>query len=292
MSCLCRLVGVDRQKYYRYKAKIEAKQELVEQVISLLQPIRNQMPRIGGKKLYYLLYNDLKSLKVGRDKFFNILRANNLLIRPRKCYHKTTNSFHRFKKHKNKLESTRIQRPEQVWVSDITYIGTRENPMYLALVTDAYSKQIMGYDVSNSLDSSGCERALKVAHKSRKYPQKELMHHSDRGVQYCSDDYQQLLQSMNITCSMTESYDPYANAVAERVNGILKQEFIGDFCKIDLELMKKIVSQSIETYNFLRPHWSCQFLSPSEMHQQKQLKYMSYKKTTPSQDKLKTELMV
>ena len=125
LSCLCRLVGVDRQKYYRYKAKREAKQELAEQVISLVQPIRNKMPRIGGKKLYYLLYNDLKLLKVGRDKLFNVLRANNLLIRPRKCYHKTTNSFHRFKKHKNKLESTRIQRPEQVWVSDITYIGTR-----------------------------------------------------------------------------------------------------------------------------------------------------------------------
>lgn len=287
---MCRLVGIDRQKYYRSKAQVQSRKDLATKVISLVQPIRAQMPRLGGKKLYHLLNNDLKPLKIGRDKFFDILRANSMLIRAQKQYHVTTNSFHRFKKHKNKIESLKIERPEQVWVSDITYIGTRENPMYLALVTDAYSKQIMGYDVSASLDSSGCERALKCAHKNRKYPNQELIHHSDRGVQYCSDEYQKLLKHMKIKCSMTESYDPYANAVAERINGVLKQEFITNFRHIELSLMKKIVAQSIKAYNLLRPHWSCELLTPAKMHQQQELKYKSYKKTQP-QDKLKTELL-
>ena len=284
------MVGIGRQKYYRSKRQVRSRQDSATKVVALVQPIRARMPRLGGKKLYHMLYDNLKSIKVGRDKFFEILRANNLLIRPKKRYHITTNSFHRFKKHKNKIASLDIKRPEQVWVSDITYIGTRKNPMYLALVTDAYSKQIMGYDVSSSLDSSGCERALKRAHKNRKYPDKTLIHHSDRGVQYCCDDYQDLLSDLKLSCSMTESYDPYANAVAERINGVLKQEFIAKFKTIELGLMQKIVAQSIETYNCFRPHWSCELLTPAKMHQQQELEYKSYKKTQ-SQDKLKTELL-
>ena len=245
MSALCRLVGVNRLKYYRAKKAKSEDKALAEQVISLVQPIRQKMPRIGTRKLYYLLQESLKRLKVGRDKLFKILRANGMLIKPTRSYHVTTNSHHRFRKHKNKIDQLEIDRPEQVWVSDITYIGTRSNPMYLALITDAYSKKIMGYDVSDSLSAQGAVRALKMAIKKRLYSGKDLIHHSDRGLQYCCNDYQELLLKNKISCSMTETYDPYANAIAERINGILKQEFIGKFKNQTLSLMKKIVAQSI-----------------------------------------------
>lgn len=144
-----------------------------------------------------------------------------MLIKPKRRYHITTDSHHRFKKHKNLISSLDINRPEQVWVSDITYIGTRKNPSYLALVTDAYSKKIMGYDVSDSLSVPGSLNALKMGVRARVYKNQPLIHHSDRGFQYCSNDYQGLLKKSNLGCSMTEKYDPYENAVAERINGIL-----------------------------------------------------------------------
>ena len=215
-----------------------------------------RMPRIGTRKLYHLLYDDLKSWGVGRDRLFAIIKANNLQIVPKRQYHITTDSHHRFRKHKNLIDGLTPTRPEQVWVSDITYIGNRENPMYLSLVTDAYSKKIVGYDVSDSLHATGAIRALKRAVKSRKYLQKTLIHHSDRGLQYCCDEYQQLLKDHQINCSMTESYDPYQNAIAERVNGILKHEFILGITTNDLELMKKLIKESIDTvsYTHLRAH--------------------------------------
>lgn len=183
------------------------------------------MPRLGTRKLYYLLRPKLECLKIGRDKLFEILRANQLLIRPKRQYHVTTNSYHRFRKHKNLIEYIDIQGPEQVLVSDITYIGNRIEPSYLSLVRDAYSKKIMGYNVSESLSANGAICALKMAVKNRTYRHHRLIHHSDRGIQYCCDGYQKELDQYDVKCSMTETYDPYQNAVAERVNGILKQEF-------------------------------------------------------------------
>jgi len=140
------------------------------------------MPRIGARKLHYLLQADLKELYIGRDKLFTVLKANNLLIKPKRNYRITTNSHHRFRKHKNLIEDIGVDRPEQVWVSDITYIGGRDNNCYLALVTDAYSKKIMGYDLSDSLATTGSLRALNMAVKQRKY-NNQLIHHSDRGLQ-------------------------------------------------------------------------------------------------------------
>ncbi len=243
------------------------------------------MPRLGTRKLYHLLKSELKELGVGRDKLFDILKANHMLIKPKRTYHKTTNSHHRFRKHKNLIKGLSITKPEQVWVSDITYIGTRENPMYLSLVTDAYSKQIMGYNVSDTLSTQGALSALKQALKNRKYSNKRLIHHSDRGLQYCSNMYQEILTKHKIICSMTESYDPYENAIAERINGILKQEFI-EIVKVDkLDFMKQLVSQSISTYNFKRPHLSCDMLTPNKMHKQNKLKIKSYKKQNHSKSR-------
>jgi len=272
----CRLLGVSRQVYYRSLRSRSKRQHTAQQVIELVNQIRIQMPRLGTRKLYHLLKEDLKKLGVGRDKLFSILKANHMLIIPKRSYHITTDSRHRFRKHKNIIADLAVVRPEQLWVSDITYIGSRTNPMYLALVTDAYSKKILGHDVSNSLSTSGSLRALSMANKSRVY-KKALIHHSDRGLQYCSDEYQDALYKEKIKCSMTESYDPYANAIAERVNGILKQEFIGYNRELDINIMKQLVRNSIQIYNTCRPHESCHLLTPEQMHKQRKLSIKTYK---------------
>lgn len=165
------------------------------------------------------------------------------------------------------IENIVPNRPGQQWVSDITYIGKRENPFYLSLVTDAYSKKIVGYNVSDSLDTQGSVQALKLAIKTRKGKTKaKLTHHSDRGLQYCSDWYQDILKENEISCSMTESYDPYANAVAERINGILKQEFMIDQFGNILEQKRELVADAIKKYNGIRPHYSNGYLTPNQMH--------------------------
>jgi putative transposase len=148
-----------------------------------------------------------------------------MLIMPKKSYRTTTGSHHRFRKHKNLVNTMEIEKPDTIWVSDITYVGTRSNPSYLALITDAYSKKIVGYNVSNSLNMEGSTNALDMTLKNRVYKDRELIHHSDRGLQYCANEYQKILAENGIKSSMTEKYGPYENEIAERVNGVLKQEF-------------------------------------------------------------------
>lgn len=248
------------------------------QVVEWVCGVRKKMLRLGTKKLYHKLEARLKELGVGRDKPFDILRANRLLIKPKRQYRVTTDSHHRFKKHKNLIENSEINGPEQVLVSDITYVGGRNSPMYLALTTDAYSKKIMGFDLSDSLGAKGATAALKMALKSRSHPNSSLIHHSDRGVQYCCGMFQKVLDKANIKCSMTEQYDPYQNAVAERINGILKQEFIGETKVTDIELMRLLIENSIEIYNQERPHYSNYLLTPEQMHFQSAIKMRTYKK--------------
>lgn len=278
ISKSCQLLGISRQSYYRSFWEAKQKEIVATKVIGLVENIRQRMPKIGVRKLYHILASELEQLGVGRDKLFRILRNNGLLIRPTRTYHKTTHSYHRFKKHKNLIENVEISKAEQVWVSDITYIGTRENPMYLALVTDAYSKKIVGYDVSSSLETVGCSRALQMALKKRSYPERSLIHHSDRGVQYCSYEYQKILQKNKVTCSMTQAYDPYENAVAERVNGILKQEFLIASENTYVEWVKKMIGQSVEIYNTERPHFSLYMQTPEQTHLKENIKIKTYKK--------------
>ncbi|CAN0604126.1 unnamed protein product, partial [Ectocarpus sp. 12 AP-2014] len=189
-----------------------------------------------------------------------------MLIKLKRSYHITTDSHHRFRKHKNLVSTIEIEKPESVWVSDITYVGTRTNPSYLALVTDAYSKKIIGYDVSNSLALDGTLRALAMALNDRMYKATPLIHHSDRGLQYCANEYQKLLKDNKVKSSMTEKYDPYENAIAERINGILKQEF--DIAKNikSIGLKKKLIKNAIAIYNNRRPHLSNHMLTPIQMH--------------------------
>ena len=274
----CTLFGIDRQVYYRKIKRRKSRQSNASKVVSLVLEIRQTMPRIGAKKLYFLLNSDLKQLKIGRDKFINILRANHLLIIPKRSYHVTTNSHHRFRKHQNQILELEIQRPEQVWVSDITYIGKRENPCYLSLVTDAYSKKIMGFNVADNMNTESSLIALKNAIKLRKYKGLSLIHHSDRGLQYCANEYQKLLNKSNIKCSMTQNSDPYENAVAERINGILKQEFDVDKFNKELPIMKALVKNAVEIYNNKRPHYSNHMLTPNQMHKQNKLTIRTYKR--------------
>ncbi|MGH1438298.1 MAG: IS3 family transposase [Lewinella sp.] len=278
ISSTCELLGVSRQVYYRAIKSKQKRQSIAKQVVGLVKSVRIEQPCIGTRKLYHILKQPLQELGVGRDRLFTILKANHMLIKPKRSYHITTNSHHRFRKHKNLVENLTIERPEQVWVSDITYIGNRQNPMYLSLITDAYSKKIMGYHLDSSLQVKASLKALKKAIKDRSYPNDRLIHHSDRGLQYCSNDYQKLLIKNNIRCSMTESYDPYQNAVAERVNGILKQEFLINTQKVDITTMQKIVKQSIDIYNTKRPHLSNHMITPKQMHKQRNVKIKTYKK--------------
>lgn len=259
---------MSKQGYHKQKNK-EAKVGLEHEIIlQLIAPIRKKMPRLGTKKLYKKLRSDLKlmNIKIGIDKFYDLLRENNLLVRKKKNYTKTTNSLHRFRKYKNIIKNKEIKRPEEVWVSDITYIRTDNNFEYLSIITDYYSKRIVGYHLADSLKTEGPLKALEMALKSRKYPTRKLIHHSDRGFQYCSHEYTKMLKDNGIRISMTENSDPYENAIAERVNGILKDEFaIGDGFVNHIQAVKEI-KQAIETYNTERPHLSCQFMTPDEAH--------------------------
>ena len=278
------MFGWNRQVYYRSTKRSKACRNKAEQVVDLVEDIRIKMPKLGGRKLYFLLSEPLKELKIGRDKFFNILRANHLLIIPKRSYHVTTNSHHRFRKHKNLVSDYQVTKPNQVWVADITYIGNRKNPSYLSLITDAYSKKIVGHHVAENLTTEGSLLALKKAINTTELKELSLIHHSDRGLQYCSDEYQKILEKNNISCSMTQNSDPYENAVAERINGILKQEFNIDKFDVETKIKRKIVEESIEIYNELRPHFSNHYLTPNQMHKQEKLKIKTYKNKNQSKN--------
>jgi putative transposase len=241
--------------------------------------IRRQMPRLGTRKLYYLLKERLlqDGISIGRDRMFDLLREEGLLIIKKKKYTKTTDSRHWMRKYPNLIKQFELNGPEQLWVADITYLRMSDLYCYLHLVTDAYSKQIMGYCVSETLSAIETLRALQMALKNRKY-QSALIHHSDRGLQYCSTAYVKALQQQSIQISMTEDGSPYDNAVAERVNGILKDEYGLDEIFNNLSQLKLQVKQSIDSYNNHRPHQSNYMLTPNQMHQQDKLKPKAWHK--------------
>ncbi len=235
----------------------------------LVNEQRMIMPRLGTRKLHYILQEDLRGmgLKIGRDKLFSILKLEHLLVRPFKSYTKTTNSNHWLHKHPNLIKGIHLSQADQLWVSDITYLKTKECNSYLSLVTDAASRKIMGYHLSEDLRTEGVMEALKMAIKNR-VNKGSLIHHSDRGLQYCSSDYQQLLQENGITTSMTDGYDCYQNALAERINGILKNEFLLDTYQ-DIDQARKVIEQSVDIYNSKRPHLSLKMKTPNQIHKQK-----------------------
>ena len=238
-------------------------------VLGFVLETRLQMPRLGARKLHDLMQAEPGLARtVGRDRLFNILRDNRQLIVRKRAYHKTTDSHHRFRRHPNRLkpgpDQVTANGPEQVWVADITYLPTQQSVAYVSLVTDAYSRKIVGHHVHETLHAESVVQAMQKALRTRKTNQ-ALVHHSDRGSQYYSDLYQKLHARHGVQCSMTDGYDCYQNALAERVNGILKTEFLLHRPK-DLAEARRMVDESIDIYNRKRPHQSLKYKTPDAVH--------------------------
>lgn len=212
------------------------------------------------------------SIKIGRDALFNLLYTNHLLVRKRKRRISTTNSYHRFRKYPNLIREMIPTSVNQLWVSDITYWKIGEKHLYISFITDAYSHKIVGYHVAQTLETIESIQALKMALSSLKTEPYQLIHHSDRGIQYCSNSYVKLLEDYNINISMTENGDPLENAIAERVNGIIKEEYLQDYKVNNIKEAKKVLSYVVRLYNEERPHNSIRNYVPDTVHENTDLK--------------------
>lgn len=266
---LCRLFGKSRQAYYDHlwRHADENMQEVL--IIELVRARRVHLPRVGGNKLLGMLKEEFNShhIAIGRDRFFRLLSEHGLLIKPKKKYVRTTWSWHHYKKWPNLIENLQLNAPEQLWVCDITYLRTENGFIYLSLITDAYSRKIVGYHLSQYLRAQGSMTALNKALSCLRIGQPtSLIHHSDRGIQYCCDAYVNILQDNNIQISMTQSGSPYDNAIAERVNGILKTELGLDTIFASYRDAIPATHHAIDVYNRLRPHMSCGNLTPEQAH--------------------------
>lgn len=266
---LCSLLGYSRQAYYKIiKAQQTSRFESAF-ILAEVNHIRSVQPCLGGRKLLYKLQGFMSTheISMGRDAFFELLREADLLVkRRRRKYPKTTFSFHQFHKHPNLIVRFVATAPRQLWVSDITYIKLLDGFAYLSLITDAYSRKIVGFDLCERLSARGCIAALKMAVRDNPGEQSGLIHHSDRGIQYCCNDYVNLLDRNKIGISMTQSGDPLENAMAERVNGILKQELLQH--RYDTyKQAQPLVGKAVAIYNNQRPHSSVNMLTPEQAHQ-------------------------
>lgn len=266
---LCMLFGRTRHAFYDRLWFLNQRDESDIVVLEMVAEIRREIPRIGTGKLYQMLRKPLQSngIKMGRDRLHALLQDHGLTVRPKKRYTRTTNSNHWMKKYPNLIKELQVSEAEKIWVADITYIVVGDDFNFLNLITDNYSKRIMGHCLHPTLEAKGTITALKIALSNRQKPENKLIHHSDRGTQYCCLDYVTLLQEADIGISMTENGDPYENPVAERVNGILK----GDF-ELDKRFSSRAdalaaIESSIRAYNELRPHMSCGLLTPDQAHQ-------------------------
>lgn len=262
------LLGYSRQSYYQGIKFIQQKAYEADIVIDEVLRYRKYQKRLGTRKLLHEMQGFLEAhnFQIGRDAMFNLLAERGMLITKRKrrgCI--TTLSKHRFKKYPNIIKGFIPIAPNQLWVSDITYIHLSDDFAYLSLITDAYSHKIVGFYLSEDLSAKGPLKALKMALTGNP-DYKNLIHHSDRGVQYCCDEYVKLLQNNTIKISMTENGDPLENPLAERVNGILKSELLEEVF-VDFKIAQQAIAVACSTYNHLRPHGSIDNLKPVEAHQ-------------------------
>lgn len=264
---LCELFGKSRQAYYQrvnYNYKEVIKEEIILQMI---RKERKKMPRVGGRKLILKIQPQLsEELFMGRDAFFDFLRENGLLVRRRKKYVYTTMSKHWLRKYPNLIQNIVPSKAHQLWVSDITYIANSQGFSYLSLITDAYSRKIVGWSLGDTLEAKHSVKALKMALRQLPKGTKGVCHHSDRGVQYCSDEYVSILKKNNFQISMTENGDPLENAIAERVNGILKDEWLNQMAFKDVDEINQALKPIITTYNEDRLHSSIDYLTPQTAH--------------------------
>lgn len=265
---LCKMFEITPQGYYKGLKQKTGQMYREEIIIQLVRAERRKHPRIGGKKLYYKLKKTIQEMgiKIGRDKFFGLLREENLLIKRRKRYARTTDSNHHFRTYTNLIKEVISSKPDGIWLSDITYMKlTGKRYRYLSLVTDDYSRKIVGSYLSESLGVEGTLKALKQAIKGRE-DLRETIHHSDRGIQYCCKEYTKLLTSKSIRISMAEKGNPYENAKAERINGILKEEYGLSETFTNETTLRKAIKEAVYLYNNDRPHMSIGYLTPEEKY--------------------------
>lgn len=262
------MLGYSRQYYYKQQKDIAKQEQKKLQVRELVHKERKQLPRLGTRKVYHLIKPVLadKNIKLGRDKLFALLKEYGLLIKPRKRYIQTTMSRHWLKKWPNLTKQLAISEPDQVWVSDITYIKTQEGNSYLNMITDAYSRKIVGYAVEDNMETGSMIKALEQAVKHKVNPNQLTIHHSDRGLQYCSREYGIFTSENNIRLSMTENSDPYENALAERMNRTIKEEFGLDKLMLNRQQVKQVIKESIALYNQKRPHLALKMKTPNEVY--------------------------
>ncbi len=276
---LYEVFGISKQAYYK-RIKAQQTRELQQDaVIKEVGKIRARMPQTGTRKLHKHLEPVLPAMnvKMGRDGLFDLLRNKGMLIRKTKQYHITTDSNHFFRTALNQLKDIDLTHAEQAFVTDITYLKTDQGHAYLALVTDAYSKQLMGWSLDDNMKVSMVKEALKMANKNRIYKHKGVIHHSDRGRQYCCPEYQNYAEKMGFVMSTTQQSDPYENAVAERINETLKYEFGLRKTVPNIGVAKKMMKQAAEIYNKERLHWSLDLKTPQQVHHQfNQHKHKSY----------------
>lgn len=264
---LCTHVGMSRQNYYAVR-KLRHRREIDEDfIVEMVRQERRMQPRIGGRKLLHLLRPELREtgVEIGRDRFFEVLANRDMLVVPKPAYPRTTNSRHSLPVFKNLLVEEKIEAPNKAWVSDLTYIRTDAGFMYAALITDAFSRKIVGAHIGDTLEAEGCIKALSQALTD--LPEgKQPIHHSDRGCQYCCHAYVEKLQEHGMRISMTEVAHCYENAMAERVNGILKQEYELDRTFLTKKQAKKAFEQAVWLYNHRRPHLSLSYRFPADVH--------------------------
>ncbi len=270
LKIVCDFFGKTRQAWYKARTQAFVKDYQEDLIVEQILSIRKHLPRSGGRKLYHIMssFFDKNNIKIGRDLFFDLLRERNLLINRKRRKARTTNSNHGFKKHPNSAKAVIPTASNQVWVSDITYITLGSSFVYLSLITDVYSRKIVGWNLSESLRAEGAISALKMALKNLDKSSLSLIHHSDRGVQYCCKKYIEILKKNSIKVSMTEQYDPYENAIAERINRTIKEEFLDTYLFFNYKQANEAVKKAVNAYNNIRPHASVNFLTPSEAHLQ------------------------
>lgn len=267
-----------RQVFYNRKQTLEKNKIEEAIIIELANSVRRTRPRTGTKKLYEEIKPIIQSkgLKYGRDKVHKTLKKNDLIIKPSKKYTVTTDSKHFFRKYKNLIKNLELIRPEQVFVNDITYIRIKDKFAYLFLVTDAYSKKIMGWSINYTMKVKDGIKAIKMTCKNRRF-KTQVIHHSDRGIQYCTPSYINFIAQKNMIPSMTQHAHVYENAIAERVNGILKSEFgIGNGFN-SLKEARAVIANSIFIYNNQRKHMSLHNLTPNFVHLNPGIKIKSWK---------------
>lgn len=267
VSSLCRAVKMSTANWYKGRRQRQRKKVDESLVAELVKRERKTHPRMGGRKLLDILSVDFTEagVSIGRDRFFDVLRRNGLLVPPLPKSCKTTNSRHSLEVFHNLVKDVRETAANEVWVSDITYIRTENDWAYLSLITDRFSRKIVGWHCSRTLESMGCVKALEKA-VSEMPEGASPIHHSDRGCQYCCHEYVNLLHKHGFSISMTETNHCAENSHAERVNGTLKTEYGLAATFNSFEQAGKAAAQAIWIYNNLRPHSSLGYRKPAEVH--------------------------